>query len=54
MEWGIVIAAVGLLSMVALMLEEVETETETTMSGMPTFEPEYESVAINVAGYLYA
>jgi hypothetical protein len=53
MEWGIVIAAVGLLLMVALMLEEVEAETLTSVGVIPDYEPEYESLAINVADYRY-
>jgi len=33
MEWGIVIAAVGLVLMVVLMVEEVEAETLTGAGG---------------------
>ena len=51
MEWGIVIAAVGLVGMVGLMLEEVDVETEFGALGLPDYEPEYESLTINVADY---
>ena len=54
MAWGIVIAAVGLVLMVVLMLEEVEVETESGAFGLPDYEPEYESLTINVADYRYA
>ena len=54
MAWGIVIAAVGLVLMVVLMLEEVEMETESGALGLPDYEPEYESLTINVADYRYA
>ena len=53
MELGIVIAAVGLVLMVVLMLEEVELETEFGALGLPDYEPEYESLTINVADYRY-
>jgi len=54
MEWGIVVAAVGLVLMVVLMVEEVEAETLTGAGVLPDYEPEYESLAINVADYRYA
>jgi hypothetical protein len=54
MEWGIVMAAVELVMMVVLMLEEVEMETELGALGLPDYEPEYESLTINVADYRYA
>jgi hypothetical protein len=54
MAWGIVIAAVGLLLMVVLMLEEVDVETEFGALSLPDREPEYESLTINVADYRYA
>jgi len=54
MEWGIVIAAVGLVLMVVLMVEEVESETLTGAGVLPDYEPEYESLTINVADYRYA
>jgi hypothetical protein len=54
MAWGIVVAAVGLLFMAVLMLEEVEAEIESPALGLPDYEPEYESLAINVADYRYA
>ena len=53
MEWGIVIAAVGLVLMVVLMLEEVDVETEFGAFGLPDYEPEYETLTINVADYRY-
>ena len=53
MEWGIVVAAVGLVGMVGLMLEEVDVETEFGALGLPDYEPEYESLTINVADYQY-
>jgi hypothetical protein len=54
MEWGIVIAAVGLLLMVVLMLEEVQAETLTGAGILPDYEPEYDSLTINVDDYRYA
>jgi len=54
MEWGIVIAAVGLLLMTVLMVEEVEAENETGAGNLPDYEPEYESLTINVVDYRYA
>ena len=51
MEWGIVIAAVGLVLMVVLMLEEVDVETEYGAFSLPDYEPEYESLTVNVADY---
>ena len=53
MEWGIVIAAVGLVLMVVLMLEEVNVETEFGAVGLPDYEPEYETLTINPADYKY-
>jgi hypothetical protein len=54
MEWGIVIATVGLLLMAALMLEEVGAETVTGAGVIPDYQTEYESLTINVADYRYA
>jgi len=53
MEWGIVIAAVGMFLMVVLTMKEVYAETEAGALGLPDYEPEYESLAINVADYQY-
>ena len=53
MEWGIVIAAVGLVLMVVLVLEEVNVDTEFGAVGLPAFEPEYETLTINPADYKY-
>ena len=51
MEVGIMIAALGLAAMVALLVHAVKAGIETDAAGIPGYEPEYESLAINVADY---
>ena len=54
MEVGIMIAVLGLAAMVALLVHALEAGVETDAARIPGYEPEYESLAINVADYRFA
>ena len=54
MEWGIMMAAAGLFLMVVLMLENVDAYVVDETVRLPNFEPEDESLAINLADYKLA
>jgi len=54
MEWGIVMAAMGLFLMVVLVLEHLDGGEGEYLIRLPYFEPDYESLAINPADYKFA
>lgn len=54
MEWGIFVVGMGLVLTVGVVLESMDTEDGTASDTIPDYEPEYESVAINVADYQFA
>jgi hypothetical protein len=54
MEVGIMIASLGLVATVALLVYALKAGVETDAARIPGYEPEYESLAINVADYRFA
>lgn len=54
MEWGIIITGVTLVGMMGLLVQAVGGAAERPATSLPDYEPEYETLAINVADYQFA